>query len=453
MSAPEVLRGRLVATFEAMLPEYVARVEWPAARLRAERVRALRGLMVAAVRGSRWHRDRLARVDIARMTEADLEAVPVMTRADLIAHFDDIVTDQRLSRQVCERHLEGVQGDAYLLGEYHVVASAGSTGQRGIYVYGSDAWVTCWASMARFPHRDWASDPALAGVRRVAAVLAASRPTHVSAAFRLTFSTAGSPEHLVPVTQPLDRIVARLNRLQPTELIGYSSVLALVAREASAGRLRISPHRVAAIAEPLLPEHRQAIRGVWDVPIGNRYGTSEGVFTGFCGHRNHLPDDLCIFEPVDVRGEPVKPGSSSQKVYVTNLYNRVLPLIRFEMTDEVTILDGSCPCGSQFRTMADPQGRLDDTFVYPGGVSVHPHVFRSALAQYPEIVEYQVRQTASGAAISIVAESDVDTALITHAIEQSLAALLYQPSITITRVAVLDRQTTGKLKRFLPLPG
>ena len=97
---------------------------------------------------------------------------------------------------------------------------------------------------------------------------------------------------MVRCMQPLDRIVARLNRLQPTELIGYSSVLALVAREASAGRLRISPLRVAAIAEPLLPEHRRAIRGVWDVPIGNRYGTSEGVFTGFCGHRNHLPDGI-----------------------------------------------------------------------------------------------------------------------------------------------------------------
>ena len=110
--------------------------------------------------------------------------------------------------------------------------------------------------------------------------------------------------------------------------------------------------------------------------------------------------------------------------------------------------------GSRFRTIADPQGRLDDTFVYSGGVSVHPNVFRSALAQHPEIVEYQVRQTASGAAISIVAESEVDTALITHEIEQALAALrLHQPLVTITRVAALDRQTTGKLKRFLPLPG
>ena len=454
VSAPEDLRGRLVATFEAMLPEYVARVEWSVARLRAERSRALRGLMTAAVRGSRWHRERLGGIDIARITEADLEAVPVMTRADLMEHFDEIVTDRRLSRQQCERHLEGVHGDGYLLGEYHVVASAGSSGQRGIYAYGSDAWATCWASMARFPRRDWASDPTLAGVRRVAAVLAASRPTHVSAAFRLTFSTARNPEHLVPVTQPLDWIVARLNRLQPTELIGYSSVLAQVARQASAGRLGISPRRVAAIAEPLLPQDREAISAAWEVPIGNRYGTSEGVFTGFCGHRNHLPDDLCIVEPVDARGGPIEVGSSSHKVYITNLYNHVLPLIRFELTDEVTVLQGCCPCGSQFRTIADTQGRLDDTFVYPSGVRVHPHLFRSVLAQHQEIVEYQVRQTTSGAEIAMVAESDSETAHIAYEIEHALAVLkLPNPSVTVTRVAALDRQPTGKLKRFLPLPG
>src|SRR5690349_11559062 len=118
MSVPEDLRGRLVATFEAMLPEYAARVEWSAVRLRAERERALRTLIKAAVRGSRWHRDRLGGIDTARMTEADLEAVPVMTRGDLMEHFDEIVTDRRLSRQLCGRHLERVRGDAYLLDEY-----------------------------------------------------------------------------------------------------------------------------------------------------------------------------------------------------------------------------------------------------------------------------------------------------------------------------------------------
>jgi phenylacetate-coenzyme A ligase PaaK-like adenylate-forming protein len=280
----------------------------------------------------------------------------------------------------------------------------------------------------------------------------ASKATHVSAAFRRTFSTDRIPEHLIPVSQPLERIVDGLNRLKPTELIGYSSMLPRLAQEAQAGRLRISPRRVLAIAEPLLPEARAAVRQAWDVPIGNRYGMSEGVFTGFCGHGTHLPDDLCVFEAVGDDGRPVPPGMPSQRVYVTNLYNHALPLIRFEVTDEVTVLEEPCPCGSAFRRIADPQGRLDDTFVYPGGVSVHPHVFRSSLGQHRQIVEYQVRQMERGADIRVVADAEIDTAIVGLKIAEALASLgIDQPDVILTRVATLDRQVSGKLKRFVPL--
>ena len=91
----------------------------------------------------------------------------------------------------------------------------------------------------------------------------------------------------------------------------------------------------------------------------------------------HLPDDLCLIEPVDAAGHPTAPGSPSQRIYVTNLYNHALPLVRFEVTDELTESGANCPCGSALRRIQDPQGRLDDTFVYRGGLSVHPHLFRS----------------------------------------------------------------------------
>ena len=120
---------------------------------------------------------------------------------------------------------------------------------------------------------------------------------------------------------------------------------------------------------------------------------SEGVFTGFCGHGIHLPDDLASSNPSTPTGDPVAPGELSHRVLVTNLYNHTQPLIRFEVTDQVTLIDGTCPCGSSMGRIEDPQGRLDDTFVYEDGLSVHPHLFRSALGQHPAIIEYQVRQT------------------------------------------------------------
>ena len=65
------------------------------------------------------------------------------------------------------RDLRGPSRDpaATSLDEFHVIASGGSSGQRGVFVYGWDAWATCYASIARFQQRDWSADPALVGVR------------------------------------------------------------------------------------------------------------------------------------------------------------------------------------------------------------------------------------------------------------------------------------------------
>jgi phenylacetate-coenzyme A ligase PaaK-like adenylate-forming protein len=95
----------------------------------------------------------------------------------------------------------------------------------------------------------------------------------------------------------------------------------------------------------------------------------------------HLSDDLPIVEPVDARGGAVSLGVRSAKVYTTNLYNPVLPLIRYEITDEVTLLEEPCPCGSAHRLVEDIQGRLDDSFFYPGVGMIHSHVFRSRLGR------------------------------------------------------------------------
>ena len=440
-----------VADAERLVPDYVSRIDWPLVRVEEERTTALRAQLTTAAARSRWHHRRLEGLDIASVSDRDIVDLPVMTKTDLMDNFDSVVTDTRLSRELCEEHLDRSPGDD-LLGEFQVVASGGSSGTRGVYVFGWDAWAICFASNVRFQARDWNRDPTLAGIPRVIGVVAAASPTHISAALSRTFSSGDNARHLIPVSLPLGTIVAGLNELQPTVLMGYSSFLPRLALEAQHGRLRIAPRRVIAISEPLLPEARHAIDTAWGAPIANGYGMSEGVFTGSCGHGIHLPDDLCIFEPVDADGRPVGPGVLSHRVLVTNLYNHTQPLIRYEITDQVTLIDGTCPCGSSFRRIEDPQGRLDDTFEYADGPSVHPHLFRSALGRSAAVIEYQVRQTPRGANIGIVTTAPVDVHVLQATIADALTALgLAEPDVAIETVAALPRQASGKLKRFVPL--
>ncbi len=456
MSTYEELRQRHVADAAVIAPRLVEQMDWPAERLAGHRRTELRHLLATVKARSPWHRERLSHLDPATVDEASLAGeVPVMTKDDLMGHFDEIVTDARLTLERVEAHLAGLTTDAYLDDRYHVAASGGSTGRRGVFLYDWDEWAIAYLSWARHLLKARMSDPELGQTPLIMGSVAASHPSHMSSSFFQTFSTPAVTTYRFPVTLPLEEIVAGLNQAQPVVLQGYPSALYGLTHEARAGRLRIRPRRVFTSSEPLLPEIRAALEETFQVPVWNAWGASEGGGLGApCdeGRGMHLSDDLFIVEPVDANGNPTPPGRRSSKLYLTNLFNGTLPLIRYEITDEVTIIPGPCPCGSQHRRIEDIEGRLDDSFRY-GELTVHPHVFRSPLARERNVVEYQVRQTERGVDIALRCAGEVSLDLLRGEIVDHLKRLgLPQPEVSIRTVEVLDRQATGKLKRFVPLP-
>ena len=116
------------------------------------------------------------------------------------------------------------------------------------------------------------------------------------------------------------------------------------------------------------------------------------------------------------------------------------------------IEDGAaCPCGCTHRRITDPYGRLDDVFTY-GAVTVHPHVFRSPLSRRREIVEYQVRQTAAGAAVGVRVTDRCDTDALAAEIAAELGHLgVAGAQVDVEVVDGLPRPPSGKLVRFVPL--
>jgi phenylacetate-CoA ligase len=438
----------------ALAPQMIERLEWSADRLAAHRRQKLRAIVAHAMVGSPWHRERLSGVDLVHLTEDTLRELPPMTKGDLMGNFDRIVTDPRLTLNRVNAHFETIGENGYLFDRYTAITSGGSSGQRGVFVYDWEGWATFWLGAFRYLLRAKQSDSELAARPLKVAWVMAGHFTHATAALGRTFANPNVISYPFPVTLPVEEIVAGLNQVQPDFVNAYPSALHLLSFEAQAGRLRISPRRVQSAAEPLLPEIRAAAEAAWGVRVGNLYGTSEGgaVAAPCDERRTHLSEDLMILEPVDSDGLPVAPGEPAAKVYLTNLYNRALPLIRYELTDEVTILRERCPCGSAHRCVADIQGRLDDTFFYNGG-PVHPHVFRTALGRRGGIVEYQVRQTPVGADITVRCQTPVDLDELARELEDGLLHLgVEAPEVHVEAVAQLER-TNGpaKLRRFVPL--
>jgi phenylacetate-coenzyme A ligase PaaK-like adenylate-forming protein len=455
VEAYEATRQRHIEYLLPQLGEHFERVAWTAERLHAERTAQLRELVRMAVQRSSWHRDRLGDLDLRSLDADDVRHLPVMTKGDLMGNFDAIVTDPEVRLADVNTHIAKLDGDAYFRDELHAVASGGSSGVRGVFVWGWEAWATVQLTAIRRSLLDRIGDPALASRPLVAMIVAAENATHFTSALSETFATGAIETHRFRIGLPVEEIVTGLNSVGGDSLATYPSMLARLVGEARAGRLQIQPRRILTMAEPLLPETRKAAEEIWQAPVANMWGTSEAGVTAigcFKGTGMHLTDDLVIVEPVDADGDPVPAGVRSHKVYVTNLFNPLMPLIRYEISDEITLLDEPCACGSVHQRIEDIEGRNDDTFVFGGGVSVHPHLFRSILGHEPAISEYQVQQTRTGAEIIVCAGGPFDAESLDRKLQEALARLgCPEPTVTVTVVDSIPRLATGKLKRFLVL--
>jgi phenylacetate-CoA ligase len=78
----------------------------------------------------------------------------VLTKANLMDRWDDVVTDRSLKRDRVLRLVESLTEPAPYDGGYLVATTSGTTGLKGAFVYGPDEWLWVLASYARA--NDWA---------------------------------------------------------------------------------------------------------------------------------------------------------------------------------------------------------------------------------------------------------------------------------------------------------
>jgi phenylacetate-CoA ligase len=109
------------------------------------------------------------------------------------------------------------------------------------------------------------------------------------------------------------------------------------------------------------------------------YGTTEALIlaAGRPGQAGlDILEDLVVVEVVDQRDRPVPPGVPGHKLLLTSLVSRVQPLLRYELTDSVTLARGPNPLGLPYARIAAVDGRSDDVVTLPatggGRVAVHP---------------------------------------------------------------------------------
>ena len=451
------MRAAHLHAVRAALEGHAARVEWTREQLERYRNERLRSLLTFARELSPFHAARLSDsgIDPSTATVGDLARIALMTKSDAQEQWDAIVTVPYLDRAGAERILAEQEWFSYTVTGEQVFSSGGSTGVRGVYVWGWEQFVAlaclAWRMQAREERR--AARAGVAAARL--AVLSAAVPPHASTPLFDVPTTPDMATTVIAAGDPFDEVLAAVKQVAPTHLVGYASVIGRLARSTLDGELDIRPVRVSTNSEPLSDEDQEAIRAAWAAPIHNLWGSTEiGVQAVGCGHGDglHVCEDEVVLERVDEAGNPVAPDQPAVRTLATGLAGWTFPFIRYDLGDEVTMLPGECACGSALVRVAAVTGRRDDDLRY-GSQTIPASSFRYVLGTDPAISEYQVRQTPAGAEVLVVGSPHPD------AVAAALAAAiskhgLSNPDIRVTLVPSIERHAaTGKLRRFVPLAG
>ena len=386
------------------------------------------------------------------LEHAPLGALPALTKAEVMSAFDDTVTDRAIRLADVKEFAARMQVGDLFRGRYHIVATSGTTGERGYFLFDPGEWRSIMAGSGRA--LAWTIGGSRPPTGERTAMMTTTVPWHMSARGIAEVRRLGLGGETVTFDsgEPVEAVVAKLNMYQPTSMGGYPSMMQILAGEKIAGRLTIAPTRIGCGAEVLTDEAREGIRRAFGVEPSNTYGVSEcGWLGATCtkGSALHVAEDMCFLEVVDEHGRPVPPGEAGAKAFITVFASRTMPLIRYELMDRLTLEPGPCACGMPFARIESVGGRTGDVLTLPaedgGTVTIAPAQIGACLRGLP-VVGWQLSLSPDELVMECVAaDSEFDADGIAARVRSFLASRrAMAPNVRATRIDRLVRGRTGK---------
>jgi phenylacetate-CoA ligase len=398
--------------------------------------------------------------------DLSLQHLPVVTKGQLMKRFDDWMTDREVHLCAVERFLEDRThiGERFL-GRFVIWKSSGSTGEPGIFVQDPMALSTYDALLVvqlQSLQLSWRYAWGLLAQAGRAALIAATGDHFASiASWRRVCRGASWPNARTwSVMEPLRDLVAKLNDYQPAFLASYPTTLAVLATEQREGRLRIAPSCVWSGGEFLSDSARAAIEVAFGAVLVNEYGASECMSIGFSCPRGclHVNSDWVVLEPVDRNYRPTPAGGASHTVLLTNLANRVQPIIRYDLGDSVTASVGTCACGSPLPAIR-AEGRRDDILALRAGdgriVQLSPLALTTVVEDAIARHRFQLVQTAPDRiSVRIAGNDPGERRAEWSAARRALRAYLSQQSLGNVKLRLEPRAPvrdarSGKLREVI----
>ena len=393
----------------------------------------------------------------------DPTLLPVTSKRELMARFDDWAADREVTIDKARSFAENPDliGERFL-GKYTLDTTSGTTGTPGIFVLDDPSMAVVSAMLLR-SFCAWLGFgdviKFLAAGRRMAMTFAPGHSATGVAAARIQKSASWRKKVLaLSVHAPLSEMVSQLNEFRPAFFGPYASIAKLLASEQEAGRLKIHPVLMVLAAEGLPISEYDRIAKVFDAKVETSYAATECMFLSYsCGERwLHVNSDWAVLEPVDADYRPVPPGEQSHTVLLSNLANRVQPVLRYDLGDSILLRPDPCPCGNPLPAIR-VRGRSADvlTFATERGenVSIPPLAME---VDVPGVELFQIVQTTpTSLRVRLRPASDADPQQVWEAVNAAIKDLLAKHSlghVTVEHAEEPPEQSPGgKYRSIIPL--
>ena len=183
------------------------------------------------------------------------------------------------------------------------------------------------------------------------------------------------------------------------------------------------------------------------VEIYNRYSSHEfeGIACECSEHLGmHISIDSYFVEFVREDGAPASTGEIA-RVIITDLDNKAMPLIRYEIRDMGRYFDKSCSCGRGLPLMSGLAGRKDEYILSADNKKFYFSFFHHFFDRYEEVRYFQVHQNGrDGVEVWIVKEYEIDENVLSKKISEELLKHL-NVNVTIKYVNELSEEKNGKI--------
>lgn len=377
--------------------------------------RRLGALLSHAQASSPFWRERLAALGAAPAdirTRADLARLPVTTRADL-------------------RQPDHLLATGFARDRLKAAMTSGSTGRRTISYFDRDAWLI-GKHLLKLRARH------ACGLRPTdrLALFQEADPGRRDTGF-------GGRVRSFSIHVPPERIAADVAAFAPTVLYGFPGHLLRLGL-AAAGRLR--PRLVFTSGELLDRATRRQIECLFAARLFDVYGSTEAKEIAWecpAGAGYHVNADWLLVETVPASD---RPGVMGGRILVTSLYNRAMPLIRYELGDSGVLLDGPCPCGRGLPLMQPTLGRCVDYFVLADGVTITPYDLTCAIEHLPGLARYQIIQRSRRRVEVLVEPGAGFEPSVGGAIQSALRSVLHGLTPEVSVVDRLQHEPSGKFR-------